>query len=98
MSTAVVLNAAAVVTGARAGCFCNINATTPATCGADADVPGKGEKGGTVVLTSSGPMTSGFRRTTGVARRWPAVSKKIGVPPAEENVSSTGGVTPKAGV
>ena len=37
-----------------------------------------------VVLTPSGPTKSGFWRTSGVARRVPAVVNRIGAPPCEE--------------
>src|SRR5439155_23489479 len=98
MLMAVFSSAAAIVGAARAGCFCSINAATPAACGTAADVPGNLENPWTVVTTPSGATISGFRRITGVARRWPAVANRIRVPPADEYESSTGGVTPNPGV
>src|SRR5437870_3202998 len=47
-----------------------------------------------VVSPPSGAVMSGVCRMTGEARRLPAVSKRIGVPPAEEKDSTTGGLTP----
>src|SRR4051812_9367690 len=84
-----------------------MRAATAATCGADADVPkklgrplpseaGPGEK--KVVSAPSGPTTPGWSRVTGEPRRLPAVSKQMAVPPADENDSSTAGLTPKPGV
>src|SRR6187397_541466 len=77
-----------------------MRAATAATCGAEADVPKKfgmpsgSEVPGTSklrsnkkkeVLPPSGPVTPGFRRTTGVLRRCPLAPKNTGVPPADEN-------------
>ena len=51
-----------------------------------------------VVLAPSGAMMRGLLRKMGLARRVPAVSNRIGVPPADEEPSASGGLTPKAGV
>ncbi|MDQ3581446.1 MAG: hypothetical protein M3495_07440 [Pseudomonadota bacterium] len=84
-----------------------IKAATPAACGAAAEVPkkfGKPSASGStpgmknVVLAPSGAVIAGCARTSGVASRFPAVSKKMGVPPAEEDVSMSGGLCPNAGV
>jgi hypothetical protein len=96
------------------GSACNIKAATAAACGAAADVPKKfgkplqstsqeegveGEGGQkNVVSVPSGATISGFRRISGIAKRLPAVSKRIGVDPHEENSSKSGGETPNSGV
>src|SRR5882757_2207571 len=49
-----------------------------------------------VLLPPSGPTRSGFCRVTGVVRRVPVASKRIGSPPAEEK-SSSAGVKPQDG-
>src|SRR5215510_7100290 len=84
---------------------CNIEAATAAACGTAADVPKKfGKPSGStsrpknVVLAPSGATISGFRRICGIAKRLPAVSKIIGVDPAEENRSKSGRETPNSGV
>jgi len=41
---------------------------------------------------------AGCWRFSGVASRLPAMSKKMGMPPAEEKSSMSGGVRPNAGV
>jgi hypothetical protein len=41
---------------------------------------------------------SGCCRTCAVDSRLPAVSKRMGVPPADEKFSMSGGLTPKTGV
>jgi hypothetical protein len=51
-----------------------------------------------VVSAPSGAVIAGCSRASGVASRFPAVSKRMGLPPADENASMTGGVTPNAGV
>ena len=51
-----------------------------------------------VVLVPSGATIPGLSRTKGGLIDPPEVSKRIGVDPAEENDSSTGGAVPKAGV
>jgi hypothetical protein len=51
-----------------------------------------------VVSVPSGATISGFRRISGIAKRLPAVSKRIGVDPHEENSSKSGGETPNSGV
>src|SRR5215471_11539408 len=84
--------------GVRVGLSCESNAATPAAWGAAADVPKKGEKPGTVVATPSGATISGLDRISAFVSLLPARSKRIGVPPEEENGSSCGGETPKAGV
>jgi hypothetical protein len=76
-----------------------MRAATAATCGAEADVPKKlGSPSGSEVpgiwksrskkkkevLPPSGPVTPGFKRTSGFARRRPLAPKNTGVPPAEE--------------
>src|SRR5579859_52241 len=50
-----------------------------------------------VSLPPSGPTRSGFCRMTGVVRRVPVESKRMGSPPAEEKASSVG-VNPQDGV
>ena len=83
-----------------------MSAATPAACGAAAEVPtkfGKRVPSGSlppknVVSAPSGAVIAGCSRTSGVAIRFPAVSKRMGLPPADENASMTGGVTPNAGV
>src|SRR5688500_17271005 len=77
-----------------------MSAATPATCGADAEVPKKlGKPSGSVVsgtaklrskrkkvvLPPSGPVTPGFKRICGNRSRTPSGPKNTGVPPAEEN-------------
>ena len=47
-----------------------------------------------VSLPPSGPTKSGFCRITGVARRLPVSSNRIGSPPADEKSSSVGVVAP----
>src|SRR5262245_1645507 len=92
----------------------SINAATAAACGAAADVPKKfgklvpstsheegieGELGQkNVVSVPSGATILGFRRLLGIAKRLPAVLKRMGVGPAEENGSKRGGETPNSGV
>src|ERR1700735_4130852 len=83
-------------------CLSIINAAMAAACGAAAEVPKKfGKESGSVepgtvavyrekkkvVFPPSGAVTSGFKRTRGFRNRSPLVSKRIGTPPAEENVS-----------
>ena len=51
-----------------------------------------------VVSAPSGAVMSGCWRTSGVASRLPAVSKRMGVPPAEENILDERRVCPNAGV
>ena len=77
-----------------------IKAATPAACGAEAEVPkkfGKPVPSGSlppkkVVSAPSGAEMAGCARTSGVASRLPAVSNRMGVPPADENVSISGGL------
>ena len=88
--------------GVGVGTASSISAATAAAWGAAADVPKKfgkpyglareskrGQKN--VVSVPSGATISGFRRICGIAKRLPAVSKRIGVGPAEENGSKSGG-------
>jgi hypothetical protein len=51
-----------------------------------------------VVSPPSGATISGLDPISALASRLPAESKRIGVPPAEEKESNTGGETPNAGV
>src|SRR2546427_10429116 len=46
-----------------------MSAATAATCGAAAEVPKKGLKGGSVVVTPSVPVRSGLKRTSGTGKR-----------------------------
>src|SRR5262249_37387966 len=103
---AVVSRISYTLAGSMVGTACNIRAATAAACGAAADVPKKfGKPSGStsrlpknVVLAPSGATISGFTRICGIAKRLPAVSKMIGVDPAEENGSRSGGETPNSGV
>ena len=45
-----------------------------------------------VVLTPSGAVIAGCSRTSGAASRLPAISNRMGVPPAEEKSSMSGGL------
>src|SRR4029079_2119191 len=45
-----------------------------------------------VVLPPSGPVTHGFCRTSGAARRRPRLSKKMGILPADEKSSAQAGL------
>jgi hypothetical protein len=71
--------------------------------GAAAEVPEKFGKPVTsgplapkkVVSAPSGAEMAGCPRTSGVARRFPAVSKRMGVPPAEEKFSMSCGFAQK---
>src|SRR5262249_60010521 len=96
MSTAVFSRAEYRVIGERPACRWNSSAATAAACGALADVPKNGEK--IVVATPSGATISGLLRITGAATRWPVASNRIGVGPAAENGSGTGGTLPNAGL
>src|SRR5580704_242211 len=51
-----------------------------------------------VSLPPSGPTKSGFWRISGVARRFPVSSNRIGSPPAEEKFSRIGVAAPQEGV
>src|SRR5258705_5631255 len=51
-----------------------------------------------VSLPPSGPTKSGFCRMTGVARRAPVTSNRIGSPPAEEKFSTAAVARPQEGV
>jgi hypothetical protein len=92
--------------GVRVGTRLFMSAATPAACGAAAEVPtkfGKPVPSGSippknVVSAPSGAVMSGCWRTSGGASRCPAVSKRMGLPPAEEKPSMRGGFAPKAGV
>ena len=104
---AVVSRISYTLSGAVLGTACNIKAATAAACEAAADVPEKLGKPSAsisnpgmknVVLVLSGATISGLRRICGIAKRWPAVSKMIGVDPAEENGSKSGGKTPNSRV
>src|SRR5580704_1359228 len=80
-----------------------MSAAMPAALGAAADVPKNGSNSllvsATFRLSPSTPVKSGWLRTRGVASALPDVSNKNSVPaPVDENDSSCGGVTPKAGV
>src|ERR1043166_243464 len=83
---------------------CSMSAATPAAAGAAAEVPKKFGKLSAspssepkkLVLPPSGAVISGVARVTEIGL--PAASKKIFVGPAEEKLSMTGGLTPKAGV
>jgi len=82
-----------------------MSAATPTACGAAAEVPKKFGKPvpsvslpKNVVSTPSGAVMSGCWRTSGVASRFPAVLNRMGVPPAEENASMSGGFCPNADV
>src|SRR5258708_37698132 len=48
-----------------------------------------------VSLPPSGPTKSGFWRMTGVARRAPVTSNRIGSPPADVKFSSIGAAAPQ---
>ena len=105
MSMAVASKTAYTSSGSVAESACNINAATAATCGADAEVPKKfGNVSGScgiselknVVLPPSGPTISGLSRISLVGV--PSVSNSIGVGPADEKASKSGGLTPNAGV
>ncbi len=86
--------------GVSVGTACTSSAATPAAWGAAAEVPkklGKPSKSESlpknVVLAPSGATISGLKcRRSGVARRLPAVLKRTGVVPADENGSSVVGV------
>ncbi len=106
MSIAVAFNAAYVASGVKDETSPFMSAATPAACDAAAEVPKKFGKPvesesfppKNVVSTPSGAVMSGCWRTSGMASRLPAVSKRMGVPPADENVSMSGGFWPKLGV
>ena len=108
MLSAVVSMALRIWTGVAVGSAWSIRAATAAAWGAAAEVPLKfgrpslsmsrpGTKN--VVFTASGATISGLKvRASGVASRWPAVSKSTAVGPALEYVSRTAGFAPNAGV
>ena len=106
MGMALAASAEPISIGVRSGCRESSSAATPAACGAAAEVPKNSGKvpgaaapgGKNVVSTPSGALMSGLRRMIGTASRLPDRSKKMGVPPADEDVASTGGLTPNAGV
>src|SRR5437762_1557321 len=92
--------------GVAAGLACLRRAAMAAACGAAALVPKKlgkvspslSWKPKKEVLTPSTATICGFLRVRGLARRVPLRSKRMGVLPAEEYFSSTGGAAPYSGV
>src|SRR5437870_7639152 len=108
MSVAVLSRLLYILAGVAVGLACKSNAATAAACGAAADVPkkfGKPSASGStlskkkVVFAPSGATISGLSaRGSGVARRLPARSNRMGVVPDEEKDSNTGGETPNSGV
>ena len=70
-------------------CLLAVNEQEPATL----------EAGDFVLLPATPGFTiSGFEPISAFVSRFPAVSKRIGVPPDEEKSSSCGGDTPNVGV
>src|SRR6056297_771447 len=103
MSIALASSASVISAGVSVDSSSSIKAAIAAACGAAAEVPKKfGNPSGStsepkkVVFVPSTQVISGFWRET--LTGFPAASNRIGVGPAEENDSSSGGDWAKSGV